>query len=210
MRTLVLGCLVFLGCGFQPLGGETSAAPVTILPAQKPEQQPDVLTGTASIENGTPYDGCSYPLTINGVKYAASPATRDLVAKFATAIGTTTANITYRITGGTASVECGWGSGQLLPEIQVLSLSAAVTTGLATISHGLPFDGCSYPITLASSRTEYAPSPSSRSLVAAAATRVGEGTFTIDYVLTGATSEVECGWGAKRQLPEIDVKAIRP
>jgi hypothetical protein len=89
-----------------------------------PSTQPPTLTAAAEVENGLAYDGCSYEVTISGVSYAPSPASLPRVQAFAQAIGTTVARVEYVVTGGTAQVECGWGSKQTFPEIEVVSISA--------------------------------------------------------------------------------------
>lgn len=189
--------------GYTPLKGESNLSPIKVLPAT-----PTSLSGTASIENGLPYDGCSYPITIGELTYAASPATKSLVESVIKRIGTTRASITYRRTGGMTTVECGWGSTQTLPEIEVLSLVALANSTTAIIRNDLPFDGCSYPIEF--NHMRYAPSPSSKPKVRTFAEQVGANAVAIEYELTNGVAEVECGWGVKEQLPEIEVLTIRP
>lgn len=208
MRSLTALLVVVLtacggGVGYTPLKGESTLAPITVLPAT-----PSALSGTASIENGLPYDGCSYPITIAGVQYAASPATKALVQSFIKKIGTTRATITYRLTGGTTSVECGWGSTQTLPELEVLSLAALPDTTIAIIHNDLPADGCSYPIEF--NQVRYAPSPASMPKVRTFAQQFGANPAVIEYELTRGVAQVECGWGATELLPEIEVISIRP
>ncbi len=204
MRSLVLLLVSLAACGFEPLKGEPIAYSVELATAGN---QP--LTALVDVENGLPYDGCSYPISINGVRHAASPATKQLVSAFATRAGTTKATITYRLTGGTTTVDCGWGSTQTLPEIEVLSIVAIMNTGVAVITNGLPYDGCSYPVEVNGVR--YAPTAASKGLVETyASQRTGTMSVTIDYLLPGTMGQVECGWGGTEQLPEIDVKAIRP
>lgn len=169
----------------------------------------DVLSATASVENGLPYDGCSYPITIDQTQYAPSASSRALVQAIASRkIGHTRVTLTYRLLNSLGSVECGWGATQTLPELEVLSLALAVSTADVVIRNELPADGCSYPVEL--NGTRYAPSPSSRARVEQFATKFGENPATIDYELTGNVATVTCGWGATQQLPEIDVVAIRP
>jgi hypothetical protein len=80
------------------------------------------LSGDATIENGLPSDGCSYPVTVAGVTYAPSPSSVALITALAPASGHTPVTLEYRLTGGTAQVECGWGSHQTLPEIDVIAV----------------------------------------------------------------------------------------
>lgn len=206
MRSSLFLAAALVGCGFQPLQGEaTGGHPVELVT----NEHDALLTAIVDVENGLPFDGCSYPITIDGVRHAASPATRALVAAFATRVGTTRALITYRLTGTTTTVDCGFGATQTLPEIEVRSISPVMNTAPATITNGLPYDGCSYPVEVNGVR--YAPTASSKTLVETyASQRTGSLTVTIDYLLPGTMGQVECGWGATQALPEIDVKAIRP
>lgn len=203
LALLVVGLTACGGTvGYSPLKGESNLSPITLLPAT-----PTSLTGTASIENGLPYDGCSYPITIGAQTYAASPATRALVAAGIKKLGATRVSLTYRLTGGTASVECGWGSTQTFPEIEVLALAPLANTASVIVRNDLPADGCSYPIEL--DHTRYAPSPASKPRVRAFAEQFGANAAIIEYELTNGVAEVECGWGATQQLPEIEVLSIR-
>lgn len=94
MRLLALSALLFIAaCGFEPLGGETTLLPVT-------KAAPTSRTALASIENGLPYDGCSFPVTIDGTEYAPSASSKALVEAFASKAGVTRANVTYRLTVG--------------------------------------------------------------------------------------------------------------
>jgi hypothetical protein len=169
----------------------------------------DVLSDVGSIENGLAYDGCSYPITIGMTTYAPSAASKALVESIASKkYGDTNVRLTFRLPGTMATVECGWGSTQELPEIEVISLTVLFTTGNVIIHNELPFDGCSYPIELNGVR--YAPSAASAGIVESFATRVGANEATIDYELTGASGTVKCGRAGTQSLPEIDVVAIRP
>jgi hypothetical protein len=167
----------------------------------------DELTATGTVENGLPYDGCSYPVTIAGVKYAPTAATRAIAAAFATTIGKRSGTFTYRLPAGqTADVECGWGSTQTLPAIELISIAANTLTARVEIENSLPADGCSYPVKLDGIR--YAPSPGSQARVQAFASSYGAHEAIITYVLTGGTATVTCGWGSQQDLPEIDVITI--
>lgn len=207
MRSL-LGVLVvaFTACGgpvgYAPLKGETNLSAIKVLPAT-----PAPLSGVALIENGLAYDGCSYPIAIGELTYAASPATKALVASVIKKIGTTRASITYRRTGGMTTVDCGWGSTQTLPEIEVLTLAPLANSTTAIVRNDLPADGCSYPVEF--NHMRYAPSPASKPKVMAFAEQFGANPVVIEYELTNGVAEVECGWGVKEQLPEIEVLSIR-
>lgn len=195
-----LAALLLAACGFEPLGGETTLLPVTKRPADR--------VGLATIENGLAYDGCSFLITVDGAGYAASASTKPLVESIATKIGTTRANITFRLTGGTATVACGRTT-RTLPEIEVLALSPTndVLSATATIENGLPYDGCSFPITI--DKTEYAPSAASRALVRSIAEKkIGSTKVSLTYRLLGSMGSVECGWGSTQTLPEIEVLSL--
>lgn len=207
MRSLLTLIVVALtacggGVGYTPLRGESNLSPITVLPAP-----PATHSATASIENGLPFDGCSYPITLGEQRYAPSPATKGLVQGAITKIGTTRVSISYRVTGATAVVECGWGGSMTLPEIEVLSLTLLANTTTAIVRNDLPADGCSYPIEF--NQLRYAPSPASKPRVRTFAQQFGANPAVIEYELTNGVAEVECGWGVKEQLPEIEVLSIR-
>ncbi|MCU0698585.1 MAG: hypothetical protein MUC96_18950 [Myxococcaceae bacterium] len=79
-------------------------------------------TSAATVENGLPYDGCSYPLTIDGVQYAPSADSMARVEAIAQ-VGRVNVTVTWRATGKQTTVACGWGSSQTLPEVQVVSIA---------------------------------------------------------------------------------------
>jgi hypothetical protein len=72
---------------------------------------------TATIANLLPADGCSYPVTIDGTDYAPNDGSMDVVHDLVQAGQTVTARISYRLTGGTSTVTCGFGRTVELPEI---------------------------------------------------------------------------------------------
>jgi len=77
-------------------------------------------TGTivvATITNQLPVDGCSYPVTIQGVDYAPDAASIAAISDRVVAGGSLRALIDYRLTGNTGQVECGFGTSRTLPEI---------------------------------------------------------------------------------------------
>ena len=71
----------------------------------------------ATIANMLPVDGCSYPVTINGVDYAPDARSLDAIRDLVPAGGTIKVRINYRLTGRTGRVECGFGTSRELPEI---------------------------------------------------------------------------------------------
>jgi hypothetical protein len=72
---------------------------------------------TATIANLLPADGCSYPVTINGTDYAPNDGSLEVARDVAPPGQTVTARISYRLTGGTGTVTCGFGRTVELPEI---------------------------------------------------------------------------------------------
>ena len=83
-----------------------------------PEQDSTAArSAVATIANMLPVDGCSYPVTINGVDYAPDARSLAAIQDLVPAGGTITVRIRYRLTGRTAEVECGFGASQDLPEI---------------------------------------------------------------------------------------------
>jgi hypothetical protein len=206
MRSFVaaLVLLVISACGFTPLGGEITLLPVAVA------KQPDRLTSVGTVGNGLLRDGCSYPITIGSSTYAASASTRALVESVASKrSGETKVSITYRVTGQVASVECGFGTKQQWPEIEVVAVTPIneVLSDVASIENGLAYDGCSYPISIA--MTTYAPSASSKAQVESIASRkFGETKVQMTYRLTGAMEWVKCGEGSRLQYPEIEVLTL--
>jgi hypothetical protein len=83
------------------------------------ERSPALAAASATIENGLPYDGCSFPVEIDGVTYAPDAQSVDAL-RDTVAIGKTTVDVDYRLTGRTGRVECGWNTHQDLPEIEVV------------------------------------------------------------------------------------------
>lgn len=75
------------------------------------------VKATATIANLLPADGCSYPVTIDGTDYAPNDGSSDQVHDLVPPGETITARISYRLTGGTATVTCGFGRTLELPEI---------------------------------------------------------------------------------------------
>jgi len=79
---------------------------------------PPSAAATATIENKLPVDGCSYPVTIDGVQYAPDAASLSLIQDHH--IGASaTANVHYRLTGNTGHIECG----RTQPELPEISLT---------------------------------------------------------------------------------------
>jgi hypothetical protein len=76
-----------------------------------------VRRASATITNMLPADGCSYPVTIDGIDYAPDASSRAEIQDLVPAGGTITVRIQYRLTGRTGQVECGFGTSQELPEI---------------------------------------------------------------------------------------------
>src|SRR5262245_17936758 len=83
---------------------------------------PPTATAEAVVVNGLPYDGCSFPVRVGGTDYAPDASSQTKIAAFVQSVGENPARIEYQLTGGTAQVECGWGSHLVLPEIRILSI----------------------------------------------------------------------------------------
>jgi FlaG/FlaF family flagellin (archaellin) len=131
MRTALMSAVVVVlaACGYEPLEGETSARPVSLLRAPECTGPGCSMTTTATVENGLAYDGCSFPITIGNVQYAPSAATKARVETLMQAdFGKKHISLTYRVTGLQAEVTCGWNSTRALPEIEVLSGTLAAPT----------------------------------------------------------------------------------
>jgi len=77
----------------------------------------DSAKATATIANLLPADGCSYPVTINGTDYAPNDGSLEVAHDHVPPGQTITARISYRLTGGTATVACGFDRTVELPEI---------------------------------------------------------------------------------------------
>lgn len=81
------------------------------------EQRADTATAIATMENGLPADGCSYPVTIDGVQYAPDARSEAVARELVPGGGSITVRIRYRLTGQVGEVQCGFGTSVQLPEI---------------------------------------------------------------------------------------------
>ena len=77
---------------------------------------------------------------------------------------------------------------------------------IATITNGLPVDGCSYPVTIGD--TDYAPDSASLDDIQDLVPAGGSIRAVIRYRLTGRVGIVECGFGTSRELPEISFRVV--
>lgn len=119
MRPLLALVMMVVGCGT----GVHVPVELDAGVIRQEGQSGDALTATAIVENGLPYDGCSYPITIADKTFAPSPASVGLVeGAIATKVGKRSVTLTYRITGSMGTVPCGWNSKQTFPEIEVVSI----------------------------------------------------------------------------------------
>jgi hypothetical protein len=71
----------------------------------------------ATIANMLPADGCSYPVTIGGKEYAPDAASREVMSQLVPAGSTIHVRMSYHLTGGTGTIECGFGTTRQAPEI---------------------------------------------------------------------------------------------
>jgi hypothetical protein len=72
----------------------------------------------ATITNMLAADGCSYPVTIDGVDYAPDAESVEAM-RSRVPFGQWQAVVTYSLTGQTGEVQCGFGTTVQLPEISV-------------------------------------------------------------------------------------------
>jgi hypothetical protein len=102
-----------------PLGisAITCADPSEASPDDTQQQAEAARTAIATMENMLPADGCSYPVTIDGVQYAPDARSKAVAQELVPAGGSITARISYRLTGRVGQVECGFGNTLQLPEI---------------------------------------------------------------------------------------------
>ncbi|HEX7837560.1 MAG TPA: hypothetical protein VF469_08865 [Kofleriaceae bacterium] len=85
--------------------------------AHAPANPPHDTSAIAVISNMLPVDGCSYPVTIDGVDYAPDARSLAAIDDRVPAGGELRVRIEYRLTGRTGQVECGFGTSRQLPEI---------------------------------------------------------------------------------------------
>jgi hypothetical protein len=93
--------------------------PINILLGEQSAQDQAATDGakaTATIANLLPANGCSYPVTINGRDYAPNDGSLDVIHDLVPPGQAITARISYRLTGHTATVRCGFGRAEV-PEI---------------------------------------------------------------------------------------------
>lgn len=116
--------IVLLGGWANAQDPRDSSAPREVAPSAK---------ATATIANQLPVDGCSFPVTIDGVDYAPNDASLEVIRDLVPGGSAITARISYRLTGHTGEIECGFGTTLQVPEISVRVLyvindSAEATT----------------------------------------------------------------------------------
>jgi hypothetical protein len=98
--------------------------PLTLAGARADNQQapadqqarPEVVLAT--ITNMLAADGCSYPVTVDGVDYAPDARSTERMRQIVP-FGRWSAEISYSLTGNVGQVECGFGQTVQLPEITV-------------------------------------------------------------------------------------------
>ena len=88
----------------------------------------------ATISNGLPVDGCSYPVTINGVQYAPDPESIAAIDDQVPAGGELRVRIRYHLTGETGVVECGFGTSRELPEISFTVIRVLPSTDSSEVA----------------------------------------------------------------------------
>ena len=117
LSSLLVPTVVLLGGWAQspdpqdsPASSEDAAASREVYPSAK---------ATATIANQLPVDGCSFPVTIDGVDYAPNDASLEGIRDIVRAGSMITARISYHLTGNTGEVQCGFGTDRQVPEISV-------------------------------------------------------------------------------------------
>lgn len=110
LSTLLVPAVVLLGGWADAQDPQDSSAPQEVTPSAK---------ATATIANQLPADGCSFPVTIDGVDYAPNDASLEVLRDLVPGGGMITARVSYRLTGNTGQVECGFGTTVQVPEISV-------------------------------------------------------------------------------------------
>jgi hypothetical protein len=91
--------------------------------SSEPQEVASPIKATATIANMLPADGCSFPVTIDGVDYAPNDASLEVIRDFVPGGSTITAHVSYRLTGATGEIRCGFGSTLQAPMISVRILS---------------------------------------------------------------------------------------
>lgn len=112
---MTLAVSVLFSCGGEP----------SLAPFNKTENglNSGATTGAGVLENGLPYDGCTWVVRIGDRPYGPSEGSVGLIEAFThNTIGKTSATIEYQVTGNQVAVSCGWGSTDVLDEIVILSL----------------------------------------------------------------------------------------
>ena len=110
VSSLLVPTVVLLGGWASSQDPQDSPAPREVTSSDK---------ATATIANLLPVDGCSFPVTIDGVDYAPNDASLEVIRDLVPGGSTITARISYRLTGNAGQVECGFGATLQVPEISV-------------------------------------------------------------------------------------------
>ena len=117
MRLLALGlAVVVMGCG--------RAEPVDVPESQKPVDQSLVVDAEAEIQDALAVDGCRLLITVGENHFGPDPASVATLDKFLSTASSGKATMTFRLTGKTTAVECGWGSKMKVPEVAIQSVAA--------------------------------------------------------------------------------------
>ncbi len=113
LSSCLASTVVLLGGWAGPQDRQDSSAPPEV------NEGDSSAKATATIANMLPVDGCSFPVTIDGVDYAPNDASLDVIRDLVPAGSAITARISYRLTGNTGEIECGFGASRLAREISV-------------------------------------------------------------------------------------------
>lgn len=121
MRNIPMAAVLLLACGTTTRS--TSVDRLPDAPASEPLKAPAQLLAV-ELENGLPYDGCTWVVTAGAERYAPDEASEAAIVAFTqNAIGKTNARAAFTLTGKVRSVRCGWSASQPLPEISIRTLA---------------------------------------------------------------------------------------
>jgi hypothetical protein len=110
LSSLLVPTVVLLGGWANSQDPQDSSATSEVTPS-------DVVIAT--IANQLPVDGCSFPVTIDGVTYAPNDASLEVIRDLVPGGSTITARVSYRLTGATGQIRCGFGTTLEAPLISV-------------------------------------------------------------------------------------------
>lgn len=88
-------------------------------------------------------------------------------------------------------------------------ITTAASLTAVELENGLPYDGCTWVVLAGTDR--FAPDEASeKSIVAFTQNAIGKTKAKADFIRTGKTRSVPCGWSASQPLPEISIRSLVP